>query len=252
MTSEFFEYLENNYKTSDYLRQNITAPTKNLAYEVIYGSNWPQWYRDNVFNSNFSCNNYSASNASILWWQEKEKKFQQSDFNNYDFPIDATGDMNFIDNFKNYVDSPSGNSIKFYWYDEGVQPSGKTFTGNPERSIDGVYEFDDIGGTGFRSDFEGNSNNYTEYTEKVSFYIPVGFDTWELDYTVDAACGTYDVSGDAYRNSCNLAIQKYGTISSGIPNGHEVFTNCLGAGDAEGAWNYLPYNYYVNYDSDLS
>ncbi len=266
--------------SSGFVRRNIAGLNANIS-SIIYGSDWPAWYEANVYNVTdttrniFSCNMYTTgqydANNTLQMDKEKEKKFTDAEFGGFyavKYPNASSAqfnaqdpdalDINLIDAFKSTF-----SSVQFYFYDEGVQPTGATYVGNG--SYIGVYSWDDSDGSGFRADGLDR--------DKKNMFIPMATtingtngQAWESIW-FGSACGMADTEGAAYNKACVDAKNRYGTIPGkpNIPKAHEVYTNCIprssrqdmcggnvndnndyGNAWGESIWNPEPYNYYVN------
>lgn len=242
MTPEFFNYIENSYmSSSEYEDEWINENNKD--YNIIYGADWPQWYQDNVYNNSehlYSC--YSYGSGSTNWWQEKEKKFTQNEFN-YN-PNTAIVNKSFIDEFK----ASFTGSIDFFYYDEGVSPEGMTGLGSGPNFM--PYEWQNPANTGYTNDYEGGGGISESYGLEPHFYISVGNATLGYQESGDG-CRSAGSAGYAYGHGCVNAANAFG-YNNNQPNAHEVMTNCYSGDDGNTAsiWNPLQYNYYVHYDGD--
>ncbi len=258
-TSDFYDYFTNpDYYwpwsgSSDKFQKKTIRPEPIKEYEIIYGSDWPEWYEQNVYYDGFDCNVY-APQGNNTQWREKERKFTTHEFGDYE--LTGLSDKSFLEDFKSLLPKHIINQpIRFYYYDEGVMPNGSTYVGDGANL--GVYEWDDTDATGYRA-------NVPFWKKKNQYFIPLS--QIARGYNSNSGnCGSHHTVGLAYQGGCLWAGRTFGFgedlrdkydqdspieyDGSVPPNGHEVFTDCNDSGfSSESIWNPLRYNYYVHYD----
>ncbi|HNV97106.1 MAG TPA: hypothetical protein PKL13_02190 [bacterium] len=241
-----------------YLSESITS--SNLSYDIVYGSDWENWYLQNVYNSAYHCGIYDddsngpeggSVDNKVVTNLEKEKKFLDSDFNNF-YSENRSGneDLSLIQNFRNVF-----TNVKFYYYDEGVQPNGSTYTGGGTAGY-GVYDWMRPDPPNSERIYRTDQNNDDEN----NIYLPIGGSVLGFeDHDDRNECGYQSVEGDAYRKGCLQAKDLLGgnVLNDTIPDAHEVFTGCRSCDGAFAnyscgfsVWNPKRFNYYVHYNFD--
>ncbi|MDD4289650.1 MAG: hypothetical protein PHH83_00030 [Patescibacteria group bacterium] len=245
---DFYNYFTNpdNYWTQDEFNDKFVTQTltnnQDKSYDIIYGVNWPSWYENNVYYAGFHCNLYSEGGH---YWREKELKFNPIEFMEVENPegdLTLALERDFMEDFKNKLlpKFPINQPIDFYYYDEGVKPSGESYVGTDGH---GVYEWDDLN-SGYRA-------NLFSTDDKRNVFIPLSKKGYGFDDDNTQACSSAQTVGDAYREACDAANTHFGdefNPSLPYPKGHEVYTDCVSGGDSESMWNPLRHNYYVHYD----
>lgn len=205
--------------------------------KIIYGSTWQNWYANNVTNQ--------ASYCTSEFTQEKELKFKNEDFNNFYSSSNTSGDLNLIQKIQQLFSLPSGQSIKYYFYDEGVKKTGATVNGDGYQ-VYGNIKDNELNGQGTAGNlFFGDS----DYIGLNSFVATEGnlLGLRLHDRTSETTCGE-GAGQKAYRELC-IDMDETGNNTQ---NFHEVLTDChvdtSGANDSVTfvVMNPKNHNFYIN------
>lgn len=219
---QFIEGAGSFMKTGDFQTQTLNNGS-GKQYNIIYGKDWESWYASEVFNHSCDFNNAFDSAGN-----EKELKFSDDKFGNYynSFSKDSDGNVNLINQFKSLF-----SNVDFYFYDEGVDPSGKTYPA-PDATHK-VYGWGDINGQN-ANDLGGSADDSFYH-----YFVPLvgGFVTYGSN---SDGCDRPSHYNNAYVDGCINAKNNFG-------GGHEVLTNCQG-GITVSYWNKFKFNYYVHYN----